>query len=217
LILRYRSIVKGMDLPTTSYAVLGMLAVKPWSGYELTQQLRRSLDYCWPKAASVLYDEQRRLVRLGLATATDERANGRKRTRYAITDDGRAALRNWLATPPEDPKLEVEVMLRLLYADSGEPEDLLRSVAAFRAWAEDRYRLGVEMFEDYLETGGPFPERAHLNSLFGLFYADLFEVVDRWTRLVEEEVGSWPSTEAVGMTATERRRVAEVVSRARDR
>jgi hypothetical protein len=32
-------------------------------------QLRRSLIYCWPKAESVLYDEPKRLVRLGLATA----------------------------------------------------------------------------------------------------------------------------------------------------
>src|SRR6266545_3467936 len=37
-------------LSTTSYAVLGMLAVRPWSAYELTKQMRRSLAYCWPKA-----------------------------------------------------------------------------------------------------------------------------------------------------------------------
>jgi PadR family transcriptional regulator AphA len=206
-----------MDLPTTSYAVLGMLAVKPWTGYELTQQLRRSLDYCWPKTASVLYDEQRRLVRHGLATATDERAGGRKRTRYAITDEGRAALRAWLATAPEDPKLELDVMLRLLYADHGSADDILRSVGAFRSWAEARYQQGVDMFEGYLDDGGPFPERAHLNSLFGLFYAELFDLVDRWTQLVEDEVRSWPSTVGVGMTAEERRRVEDVVSRARGR
>lgn len=202
------------SLPTTSYAVLGMLSVQPWTGYELTQQLRRSLDYCWPKTASVLYDEQRRLVRHGLATATDEQSNGRKRTRYTITDSGRTALRDWLATPLGDPKLELEVMLRVLYADQGEPEDLLRAIAGFRAWAESRHELGVSMFKDYLETGGPFPRRAHLNSLFGLFYADLFDVIDRWTRFVEEEVGSWSSTRDLGMTETERRLVEDVVSRA---
>jgi hypothetical protein len=32
-----------------SYAVPGMLAVRPWSAYELTKQMRR-LAYCWPKA-----------------------------------------------------------------------------------------------------------------------------------------------------------------------
>ena len=64
-------------LSTTSYAILGMLAMRPWTAYELTQQLRRSLRYCWPKAESVLYDEPKRLVRLGLATAHHEPAGRR--------------------------------------------------------------------------------------------------------------------------------------------
>jgi PadR family transcriptional regulator, regulatory protein AphA len=204
-----------VNLPTTTYAVLGMLAVRPWTGYELTQQLRRSLDYCWPKAASVLYDEQRRLVRHGLATATPDASGGRSRTRYEITEAGRAALRTWLASPPDDPKLELEVMLRLLYADQGEADDLLRSVEAFRDWAGARFTLGMSMFEEYLDTGGPFPHRAHLNSLFGLFFAELFEVVDRWTQVVTEEVRSWPTTRDVGMTANERRLVERAVARDR--
>ena len=48
------------------------------------------------------------------------------------------------------------------YADHGSSDDLLRSVAAFRSWAEARYEQGVEMFEGYLDDGGPFPDRLHL-------------------------------------------------------
>src|SRR5688572_24106711 len=128
-----------MALPTTSYAVLGMLAVRPWTGYELTQQMRRSLDYCWPKAESVLYDEPRRLVRLGLAQAHREAGDGRPRTRYEITGEGRAALTAWLRTEPGPPRLELEPLLRLLFADHGEPDDLRRALHAFRAWAAERH------------------------------------------------------------------------------
>ena len=35
----------GLRLPATSYAILGMLAVRPWSAYELTKQIRRSLEF----------------------------------------------------------------------------------------------------------------------------------------------------------------------------
>jgi PadR family transcriptional regulator, regulatory protein AphA len=49
-----------------------MLALRPWSAYELTRQMRRSLDYCWPKAESVLHGEPKRLVQLGLAAARRE-------------------------------------------------------------------------------------------------------------------------------------------------
>src|SRR5687767_15157893 len=96
-----------------------MLAIRPWTGYELTQQMRRSLDYCWPKADSVLYEEPRRLVAAGLARATSETHDGRRRTRYHITAKGRRALQSWLATRPGEPRLEVEPLLRLLYAEHG--------------------------------------------------------------------------------------------------
>jgi DNA-binding PadR family transcriptional regulator len=107
-----------------------MLALWPWTAYELTRQLRRSLSYCWPKAESVLYDEPKRLVRLGLATAQREPVRRRVRTAYAITDEGRRALGAWLATPPSPPRFEFETMLRLVYADQGTNEELLDAVRA---------------------------------------------------------------------------------------
>ena len=79
------------DVPTTSYAVLGMLAIRPWSAYELNKQLRRSLAYCWPKTQSVLYDEPKRLAALGWARPRREPAGRRTRTVYEITPAGRQA------------------------------------------------------------------------------------------------------------------------------
>jgi DNA-binding PadR family transcriptional regulator len=200
-------------LPTTSFAVLGMLAIRPWTGYELTQQMRRSLDYCWPKADSVLYEEPRRLVAAGLARATSETHDGRQRTRYHITAKGRRALRAWLATEPQAPRLEVEPLLRLLYADHGTPEDLRRSVQAFQAWAESRYEGGIAMFEDLLETGGPFPDRLHLQVLFGAFYEELFFLVRRWSAMVETEIDAWSDTSGIGWTPTTRALVERAVAR----
>jgi DNA-binding PadR family transcriptional regulator len=201
------------QLPTTSYAVLGMLAIRPWTGYELTQQMRRSLDYCWPKADSVLYEEPRRLVAAGLARATAEEHAGRQRTRYHITAKGRRTLKAWLAAPPGDPRLEVEPLLRLLFAEHGTADDLRQAIASFRSWAESRYEAGIAMFRDYLETGGPFPDRLHLQVLFGAFYEELFFLVRRWTTMVDEELDSWPSTAGVGWTPGVRALAEQAVSR----
>src|SRR5215470_641970 len=90
-------------LSTTSYAVLSLLALRSWTGSELTQQARRSLAHCWPKEDSVLYEEPRRLVARGLARAHREHHRGRTRNRYAIAEQGElpdaqaavAALRDW--------------------------------------------------------------------------------------------------------------------------
>ena len=64
-------------LTTSSYAVLGLLAIKPWTGYELTRQATRSLRFAWPKSERLLYAEPKKLVEHGLATAREE-AVGRR-------------------------------------------------------------------------------------------------------------------------------------------
>ena len=56
-------------LTTTGYAILCLLAIKPWSTYELAQQMRRSLHHIWPRAESNVYAEPKRLVEAGLAKA----------------------------------------------------------------------------------------------------------------------------------------------------
>src|SRR5680860_344461 len=92
----------------TTYGLLGMLAVRSWTGYELTQQVRRSLRFVWPTSEGHLYREQKRLVDLGWATVEEEPAGQRSRKRYSITADGRDALEQWLATDPEEPHFQVE-------------------------------------------------------------------------------------------------------------
>jgi DNA-binding PadR family transcriptional regulator len=187
-------------LSTTSFAILGMLAVRPWTAYELTRQLRRSLGYCWPKAESVLYSEPKRLVREGMASTRTE-ANGRRiRAVYEITEAGRRALAAWLATEPSPPRFEQEGLLRLIYADHGTPEDLRNAVHATRDWAVERLTEGVAQVRGYLADGGPFPDRLHLIALFARYYGDLLEAVLAWTDLAEREIATWPRTDGLGMT-----------------
>ncbi len=48
-------------LTTTSYAVLGLLAIRPWSTYELAKQMEVSLRNFWPRAERKLYDEPKEI------------------------------------------------------------------------------------------------------------------------------------------------------------
>ena len=61
-------------MSTTTYAVLGLLCIRPWSAYELTQQMSRSLRFIWPRAESGIYREPQKLVRLGYATSKEVEA-----------------------------------------------------------------------------------------------------------------------------------------------
>jgi DNA-binding PadR family transcriptional regulator len=193
--------------------LLGLLAVRSWTGYELTRQVSGSLGHVWPASAAHSYREQRRLVRLGWATVTAEPA-GRERTRnrYTITPAGRQALREWLDTRPAPASLEAEGMLRAWFADSGTKEQL---VAALRYTATDA-RASVdrvlEVFTDYLAGRGSFQERGHLNAIVGEFVAEVFGLIEaRCTRLAEE-VSGWPDTTAPGFDNVARARMQRVIS-----
>jgi len=86
-------------LTTTSYAVLALLALQPWTTYQLARQMERSLGWIWPRAVSRLYEEPKKLVVAGLATSRPGATGRRPSTVYTITPAGRRALTEWLSEP----------------------------------------------------------------------------------------------------------------------
>jgi PadR family transcriptional regulator AphA len=188
---------KAPRLTTTSYALLGLLAIQPWTAYELTRQMQRSLHYVWPKSESLLYTEPKKLVEAGLATVTKQQRGERTRAQYHITEAGRRALEAWLDTRPAAPLFEMEAMLRVTFADQGTPEQLTRSLRSAAAWAEDEMARARPQIESYLETGGPFPERLHLIAILVGFYGELFDLIRRYCADAANLVESWDTTTGV--------------------
>ena len=142
----------------SAYGVLGLLAVRSWTGYELTQQVRRSLAFVWPTSEGHLYREQKGLVARGWASVVDEPSGRRTRKRYAITHAGRTALADWLATAPGPPQMHVEAVLRAFYADQGEVADLLASLRATAQDAADQLDQLSSFVDEYLAEGGPLDQ-----------------------------------------------------------
>ncbi|MEU6700829.1 helix-turn-helix transcriptional regulator [Pseudonocardia sp. NPDC046786] len=205
--------VRGRSTTTTSFAMLGMLAVQPWSSYELTTQIRRSLSRFWPRAASKLYEEPRKLVELGLATAETRLHGRRRRTVYTITPEGRRVLARWLAEPAAPPVLESEQLLKVFLADHGSRADLLATIASTRAWAREMAGFDGGIAEGYLGDEPPFPQRAALNTLVGRYLSDISEATERWADWATSVVESWPEDMAVAGPDREALRV--VAERAR--
>ncbi len=187
-------------LTTSSFAVLSLLALRPWSGYELTQQATRSLRFAWPKSERLLYAEPKKLVEHGMATSEKESVGERTRTVYTITDAGRAALEAWMATEPQPPLIEAEVLLRLLFADLGTIDDAMAALDALAADAAESYEQVLEINSGYLEGRHPFPERVHVSVLFATFQLELFDLIGRWTEFAKDELTAWPTTKGLGMT-----------------
>ncbi len=188
-------------MTTSSYAVLALLDLKPWTGYELTQQAQRSLRYAWPKSARLLYSEPKKLVERGYATTYKEQSGNRSRNVYEITSEGRIALEEWTKTRTQPPRMELEALLRLLFADHGSIEDLHRALDELEADIGEHHQAIVELMASYLDGGHPFPHRTHLSVLFATFQIDMFKTIERWIEFARDEIAEWETTKDLGMTA----------------
>jgi PadR family transcriptional regulator, regulatory protein AphA len=186
---------------TTAYAMLGLLALQPWTTYELAQQVRRSLTWFWPRAERRLYDEPKRLVADGLAISTPGFTGQRRRTVYEITEAGRGELAEWLGRPPEPRAVDFEGMLKVFFADAGSRTALLATLDEIAADARDRLgRLDV-MIDQALTEGARFPERVHLQALTLRQHVDAEIAVLDWATWATEQVTTWETSADPGSWA----------------
>jgi PadR family transcriptional regulator AphA len=179
-------------LTSTSYAILGLLAVKPWTTHELVQQVDRSLRRIWPRTRSKLYEEPKKLAAHGFARADDDWVGRRRRTRYTITPAGRRALAAWVREPGAGPSLEFEQLVKIHFADSADKEAVLTNLAATRAWVRQENEENLDAARAYLDGRGTFPERAALNQLSGRFLTDYYAFVSQWAEWATAVVEAWP-------------------------
>jgi PadR family transcriptional regulator AphA len=180
-------------LTTVSYGILGLLGLRPHTPYELAQQFKRSGTF-WAAAESVVYNEPKALVAHGLATATTEATGGRRRTRYSITRAGREELRRWLSDPAVEPQFQFDAMMKVLFSDLGDKDDLLAAIKAMRAWA-DRTQAGATVIaHDYTTGDELYPGRAHIVGLTQAYRVGLAQMTRQWADWAEQQVGTWPDT-----------------------
>jgi PadR family transcriptional regulator AphA len=203
---------KSKNISTTAQALLGLLAVRSWTAYELTGQMRRALRYGWPRSEANLYSEIKRLVPLGLARSIDEDSGARTRARYEITPKGRKTLSEWLTTEPAPVQVQFETLLRVFLADQGGLEELTSAVRATRRQTREAIGEVLPIVEDYAGDEPPYPDRAHLNVLFIHFMAGFFRWVLEWCDEAEAEIATWPDTGGVGITPATRRMVDDALA-----
>ncbi len=231
-----------MKVSTTTYGLLGLLAVRSWTGYELTQQMRRSLRFVWSSSEGHLYREQKGLVELGWAAVEDEQAGARTRKRYTITAAGEAALREWLTTAPQEPHFEIEGLVRLFHGSHGSVADLAASMDATADAARAMLDEMLGFVDEYLADGGPlwmlehgingataseagppaefagrpmFPGRLHVIALVIESTTTLLASVESFARSTASEVRGWASTTDPAATPATRARLEAVRKRHR--
>jgi DNA-binding PadR family transcriptional regulator len=119
-----------------SHLVLTLVGSTGAGAHDLVRMMRQGRLY-WVGAPSHYYAEPRRLERLGLLSSHREPGRTRQRTHYELTDAGREALREWLATPTAFPRMQSEPVVRALAADLADPATVMQGLAALEGQLDE--------------------------------------------------------------------------------
>src|SRR5215469_13054665 len=100
------------------YALLGLLSLRPMSGYDLRKQIECTTTHFWKEDVAQIYPMLKQLEAEGLTTSTAEKQGGRPERRiYALTDQGWEALRAWITKPVAEQVKRNELLLKLFFAN----------------------------------------------------------------------------------------------------
>ena len=144
---------------TTAEALLGMLSLRPMSGYELRQTIAESIGNFWSESFGQIYPTLKRLEADGLVIGAEgDRAGS---TIYRLTDAGRERLLEWLAVMPRAQVNRDESLLKLFFGNLAEPANVREHITERKRLAAAdlaRFeRMEPEMLREHAGRAGmPF-------------------------------------------------------------
>jgi DNA-binding PadR family transcriptional regulator len=116
----------------TAYVILGLLSTQPnlsGSGYEIHKAIEDNFGSFWGESYGQIYPTLKRLATEGLIEACNPASAPKKRRQeYALTDAGRACLREWLALPFKNDPPRNEFLLKLFFGGEAAPGTALKHV-----------------------------------------------------------------------------------------
>ncbi len=127
----------------TRYTVLGMLSIKPMSGYEIKQMIQTSTAFFWSESEGQIYPALTNCVTDGLATCVEMQSEGTQRIKkmYSITKVGEKALIEWLHQQTQEPLIRHELLLKLFFGANNDVSDNIYHVKQHEKSAKELLQI----------------------------------------------------------------------------
>ncbi|HET6451932.1 MAG TPA: PadR family transcriptional regulator [Spirochaetia bacterium] len=140
---------------TTKYAVLGLLRVRPCSGYDLKKFSDMSLAHFWSENYGHIYPVLKQLKASKSVASEERQTPGRPpKSVYRITEKGIRELEQWLGKPAERHPYRNEMLLKMFLSRDGSAPHLKDKVRA----AREQSAVSLATFkaiEERLKTSEP--------------------------------------------------------------
>ncbi|WP_158630014.1 PadR family transcriptional regulator [Cohnella sp. AR92] len=113
------------------YAILGIIAHGPRSGYDIRKQFNASLRFFWSESYGQIYPMLKQIEREGYAEPVESNDSRRKKL-YRITPEGQTVFRQWLSEPVNPINYRDELLLKIFVAGPQDAKAILALLASER-------------------------------------------------------------------------------------
>jgi DNA-binding PadR family transcriptional regulator len=172
------------------HGLLGLLAERPGSGWDLLKRFESSLAFVWPATQSQLYTELNRMAGDGLVEVTSTGARNRKE--YALTPAGREELHRWITDVTPERNRRNDAVLRVFFLWAVDPDEarayLEREAAAYKSFHD----LLEQVKESTSWDRSEFDRFGRIALEYGLRTLIAYEDWARWAidQLADQRLGS---------------------------
>jgi DNA-binding PadR family transcriptional regulator len=120
-------------------AILGLLSIRPMSGYDVSRSYKRALQQIWYAPLGQVYPTLRKMQADGLLSVSVEFQHDKpNRKVYRLTAQGQRILVKWLSQPSALPNMHHEFIHKLFLLNHIEPERRIKLVQNYidrsKAW-----------------------------------------------------------------------------------
>lgn len=137
------------------HAIMVSLAERPGTGYELGRQFERSIGHFWSATHQQIYRTLKKLLADGLVSFEPVAQEGRPDKKvYTLSDAGRAALRDWVATPTPISHLRDDLGVKLRATEHGELADMITEMRRQR----DSHAARLDLYRRFQKDDYPDPD-----------------------------------------------------------
>jgi DNA-binding PadR family transcriptional regulator len=100
----------------TRYAILGVLCIKPCTGYDIKKFCDKTISHFWNENFGHIYPVLKQLLEEKLIRPEEENRDGRRKL-YYITEEGKHAFEEWLTQAPQLQPPRSELLLKLSFGN----------------------------------------------------------------------------------------------------
>lgn len=175
------------ELTPLSYVVLALVGREGAAPHDLVRMARGGQRLYYAGAASKIYEQPKRLERLGYLRSEKRPGKTRERTHYTLTEQGLAALREWLALPSSFPRIQSEAVSRVLASDLAQDERVVAD--SLQALRQEIAELSEGIDAD-ARRAASFPHRERQLKLVRSLGRRLLQAHLDWIDEVEHDLGA---------------------------